>query len=48
LKDVKIEAPNGTVSTFSCNKWFDPKEEDGDIEKVLYPTPVEQTKKSPK
>ena len=37
LDNVRIEGPKGEVYTFPCNKWFDKKEEDGQIERELYP-----------
>jgi hypothetical protein len=47
LKEVVVEAPDGTVYIFRCNKWLDVKEDDGKIERVLQPTLVEHVKKEP-
>jgi hypothetical protein len=36
LKEIIIETTNNKV-IFPCNKWFDKKENDGKIERFLYP-----------
>jgi hypothetical protein len=45
LKEVVVDAPDGTVYIFRCNKWLDVKEDDGKIERILQPTLVEHIKK---
>ena len=36
LKEIIIETLNEKI-VFPCNKWFDKKENDGEIERYLYP-----------
>ncbi len=41
LKQVKINTPQGESYDFPCKRWFDKYEDDGLIERVLYPENVE-------
>ena len=34
--EVKIEAPNGSLAYFPCNKWFDINKDDGKTEHTLH------------
>ena len=37
MSDVKIEVPGNETYIFTCKRWLDKKEDDGLIERVLYP-----------